>query len=123
MLPNLGALTLVACRLASFPLRWVKAGSGYGQAMLRLLTTESFMVYFESMKCSGGFCFVACYCYVADNVNKQVGFHANTLPSHKQRPLVQNISAYTVPDVGFNQANLVPFECSSYAEFRTGKKV
>ena len=57
-------------------LRWVKAGSGYGQALLRLLTTE-FMVYFESMKCSSDFCFASCY-YVADNVNKQIGFHGNT---------------------------------------------
>ena len=50
---------------------------------------RKFMVYFESMKCSSGFCFVSCYCYVADNVNKQVGFHGNTPPSRKQRPLIK----------------------------------
>ena len=27
------------------------------------------LVPFESMKCSSGFCFVSCYCYVADNVS------------------------------------------------------
>jgi len=70
-----------------YRLRWVKTGSGYGEALLRLLTTK-FMVYFESMKCTSGFCFVSCYWYVADNVNKEVGFHGNTLPSHKQHPLI-----------------------------------
>ena len=47
------------------------------------------MVYFESMKCSGDFCFVSYYCYVADNVSKQVGFHGNTPPSRKQRSLIK----------------------------------
>ena len=47
------------------------------------------MAYFESMKCNSGFCFVSCYCYVADNVNKKVGFHGNTPPSRKQRPLIK----------------------------------
>ena len=46
---------------------------------------RKFMVYFVSMKCTSGFCFVSCYCYVADDVNKQVGFHGNTPPSRKQR--------------------------------------
>ena len=31
---------------------------------------------------------------MADNVNKQVGFHGNTTPSHKQRPLIR--SALTI---------------------------
>ena len=52
---------------------------------------RKFMVYFESMKCSSGLCFVSCYCYVADNVNKQVGFHGNTPPSRKQRPLMADL--------------------------------
>ena len=32
------AILVIEC---AFHLRWVKAGSGYGQALLRLLTTES----------------------------------------------------------------------------------
>ena len=64
---------------------------------------------------------------MADNVNKKVGFHGNTPPSRKQRSLIKTsltiFLAYAVPNIAFNQANLVPFECSSHAEFRTGKKV
>ena len=29
------------------------------------------------------------YCYVTDNVNKQIGFHGNGPPSRKQRPLIK----------------------------------
>jgi len=32
---------------------------------------------------------VSFYCYVADNVNKQIGFHGNAPPSRKQRPLIK----------------------------------
>ena len=79
-------------------------------------------------KLCSGFCFVSSYCYMADNVNKKVGFHGNTPPSRKQRPLIKTsltiiILAYAVPNIAFNQANLVPFECSSHTKFRTGKKV
>ena len=82
------------------------------------------MVYFESMKCTSGFCFVSCYCYVADNVKKQVGFHGNTPSSRKLIKMALTIiSVYAVLNIAFNQANLLPFECSSHLEFRTGKKV
>ena len=68
-----------------------KYSGGLKQALDMDKTTDhrKFMVYFESIKCSSGFCSVSCYCYVADNVNKQVGFHGNTPPSHKQCPLIK----------------------------------
>ena len=40
------------------------------------------MVYFADMKCTSGFCIVPCYCIVADDVNRQIGFHGNVPPSH-----------------------------------------
>ena len=92
-------------------LRWVKAGSGYGQALLRLYTDRrKFMVYFANIKLFYINCFVSCYCYVADNVNKQISFYRNAPPSHKQRPLLKpalTMSAYEGPNIAFN---LVRFE-------------
>ena len=47
------------------------------------------MVYFADKKYTSSFCFVSCYCIVVDDVNKQIGFHGNAPPSHKQRPLIK----------------------------------
>ena len=48
------------------------------------------MVYFADKKYTTGFCFVSCYSSIGvDNINKQIGFHGNAPPSHKQRPLIK----------------------------------
>ena len=48
------------------------------------------MVYVADKKSTIiGFYFVSCYCIVVDDVNKQIGFHGNAPPSHKQHPLIK----------------------------------
>ena len=78
------------------------------------------MVHFVSMRCTSGFCFVSCHCFVADNVNKEIG---NAPLSHKQCPLIKTaLTIYGTEYCLFNQANLESFECSSHAGFRTNCK-
>ena len=64
---------------------------GLRQAFIVDKTTghRKLMVYFADKKSTIGFSFVSCYCIVVDNVYKQIGFHGNTPPSCKQRPLIK----------------------------------
>ena len=51
--------------------------------LFRLLTTK-FMVYCADKKSTVVFfCFVSSYCIVVDDVNTQIVFHGNALPSCK----------------------------------------
>ena len=43
------------------------------------------MMYFAEKKCTGS------YCIVANDVNKQIGFHGNVPPSHKQCSLIKTV--------------------------------
>ena len=88
--------TLISCLfeyssfyLGGCILMCVKAGSGWGQALFRILTTESLWCILQKRtEVQSSVCFVSCYCIVADDVNKQIGFHRNALLSHKQRALI-----------------------------------
>ena len=64
---------------------------GLRQALLWTSTAyhRKFMVYFADKKSTIGFCFASCYCIMIDDVNKEIGFHGNTSPPHKQRPLIK----------------------------------
>ena len=47
------------------------------------------MVYVADKKSIIGFRFASCYCIVIDDVNKEIGFHGNAPPPHKQHPLIK----------------------------------
>ena len=64
--------------------------SGWLRQTVQTTCHRKFMVYFADKKYTTGFCFVSCYSSIGvDNSNKQIGFHGNALPSHKQRPLIK----------------------------------
>ena len=50
---------------------------------------RTFMLYFADKKSTIGFCFASCYCIMIDDVNKEICFHGNAPPPHKERPLIK----------------------------------